>query len=77
MRELLATNDPVLLSFVEALLKAEGIASVVFDGHISLVEGSIGAFPRRLMVADADWRAVTRLMAEAGLSEWVKEDDAD
>lgn len=77
MRELLSTNDPVLLSYVETLLRAEGIGSAVFDGHMSLVEGSIGAFPRRLMVAEDDWRKVTVLMADAGLSEWVKTDDAD
>jgi len=76
MRELLSTNDPVLLSYVETLLKAEGVGFQVFDRHISLVEGSIGVFPRRLMVAEADWPKAARLMADAGLSEWMKDDDA-
>lgn len=54
MKELLRTNDPVRLSFVEAVLAAAGIESVVLDQHTSIVEGSIGAIPRRLVVADAD-----------------------
>ena len=54
MKELLRTNDPVRLSFVEALLAAAGIESVVLDQHTSIIEGSIGAIQRRLMVADAD-----------------------
>ncbi len=54
MRELLRTNDPVLLNFVQVLLKDAGIATVVFDGHMSVMEGSLGVLPRRLMVADDD-----------------------
>lgn len=75
MRELLVTNDLVLLNFVEALLKDSGIESVVFDRHISLIEGSIGAFPRRLLVKDAIWGVAARIMDDAGLKEWVRDDD--
>ena len=42
MKELLRTNDPVELSFVQALLKDSGIESIVFDQHTSIMEGSIG-----------------------------------
>lgn len=52
MRELLRTNDLVHLSWVRSVLDAAGIDSVVLDDAISGVEGSIGAFPRRVMVAE-------------------------
>ena len=51
MKELLRTNDPVELSFVQALLKDSGIETIVFDQHTSIMEGSIGAIPRRIMVS--------------------------
>lgn len=63
MKELLRTTDPVLVSFVTALLKAEEIACFTLDAHMSILEGSIGIMPRRLMVADSDLfiaRAVLR-----------------
>jgi hypothetical protein len=52
MKDILRTTDPVLLSFAESILAAEGIATAVFDSHASIADGSIGAIPRRLMVAD-------------------------
>jgi hypothetical protein len=52
MRELLRSNDLVHLSWARAILAADGIDSVLLDEHVSGVEGSIGAIPRRLMVAD-------------------------
>ena len=52
--ELLRTNDPVLLSWLVALLADSNIPAVVFDTHTSLLEGNISAFPRRLMVAAED-----------------------
>ncbi len=64
MIELLRTNDPVLLSFAAALLADAGIETEVFDNHTSVVEGSIGAIPRRLMVADDDAPAARRIVAE-------------
>jgi len=75
MRELLITNDLVLLGYVEVLLADQGISSLVFDQHISLVEGSIGAFPRRLMVPGDHWPRAVRVMQDAGLSEWIKSDE--
>lgn len=54
MRELLRTNDPVRLSWAQAQLRDAGIDSLVLDHHASLVEGNIGAIPRRLMVAEHD-----------------------
>ena len=54
VRIVLKTTDPVRLSFAEALLRDAGIEAVVLDAYISAVEGSIGAFPRRLAVGEAD-----------------------
>ena len=66
MRELLRTNDPVRLSFLEALLNDSGIKSLVLDRHTSVVEGSIGAIPRRLMVAGRDYDRARAVLAAAG-----------
>jgi hypothetical protein len=66
MKELLRTNDPVRLSFLQALLGDSGIDSIVLDHHTSLVEGSIGAIPRRLMVAERDYRRARAVLAAAG-----------
>jgi Putative prokaryotic signal transducing protein len=65
MKELLRTNDPVRLSWLQAVLADSGIDSLVFDHHTSLVEGSIGAIPRRLMVAEGDYRRARALLAAA------------
>ena len=76
MRDLLATNDPVLLSFVSALLSGEGFEFVVLDQNISILEGSIGIFPRRLAVSEDDWDRAARLMRDADLGQWIKDDGA-
>ncbi len=63
MKELFRTTDPTLIPFVTALLSAEGIGCFDLDIHMSILEGSIGVMPRRLMVADRDYflaRAVLR-----------------
>ena len=54
MIELLRTNDPVLISWLRALLADLGIEAHVFDTHTSVLEGSAGAIPRRIMVAEED-----------------------
>jgi len=65
MKELLRTNDPVRLSFVEAMLAAAGIDSVVLDEHTSVVEGSIGAIQRRVMVSERDHARARATLAGA------------
>ena len=65
MKELLRTNDIVRLSWAQARLRDAGIDSLVLDQHTSLVEGSIGAIPRRLMVAERDHRRAGALLAAA------------
>ncbi|WP_092688604.1 putative signal transducing protein [Tranquillimonas rosea] len=54
MRELMRTNDPTLVAFATALLDGEGIETFQMDVHMSVLEGSIGVLPRRIMVRDAD-----------------------
>jgi hypothetical protein len=65
MKELLRTNDTVRLSWLQALLSSAGIETVVLDRHTSIIEGSIGAIPRRLMVPDEEWARARDLLAEA------------
>lgn len=65
MKELFRTNDPVRLSWAEAVLAAAGIASFVLDTHTSIIEGSIGAIPRRLMVEEGDHARARRLIDAA------------
>jgi putative signal transducing protein len=65
MRELFRSNDVVRLSWAQARLRDEGIDSLVLDHHTSLVEGSLGAIPRRLVVADRDHRRACAVIAAA------------
>lgn len=67
MRELLKTNDPVALSYASALLEDAGIMPVILDENMSILEGSLGILPRRLMV-DADlFDRARRILSDAGL----------
>ncbi|MBM3485320.1 MAG: DUF2007 domain-containing protein [Alphaproteobacteria bacterium] len=66
MKELVRTNDPALISFLVALLRSEGIESFVLDAHTSVLEGSAGAIPRRLMVIDDDADRARQIVTEAG-----------
>lgn len=54
MKELIRTNDPTVIAFVSALLQGEEIACFPMDVHMSVLEGSIGVLPRRILVADRD-----------------------
>lgn len=54
MKELLRTTDPTLIAFARLLLEGEGITPFVFDVHMSILDGSLGILPQRLMVADRD-----------------------
>lgn len=55
MKELFRTTDPTLIPFASAMLRSEGIECFDLDVHMSILEGSIGIMPRRLMVADRDY----------------------
>lgn len=69
MRELMQTNDTVLLSYVEALLRDAGIHATVADRNMSVIEGSLGILPRRVLVGSDDWRQARRILTDAGLGE--------
>jgi Putative prokaryotic signal transducing protein len=68
MVELLRSTDIVLISYVNSLLDDAGIPHLVADVHMSVVEGSIGAFPRRVLVAAEDWNESAAILGEAGLA---------
>jgi Putative prokaryotic signal transducing protein len=71
MAELLRTTDIVLLSYVNSLLSEAGILLLVADAHISVVEGSIGIFPRRVLIAAEDWEESAAILTEAGLAAYL------
>ena len=64
MKELLRTNDVVRLSWLQALLSDAGIETYVLDNHTSVLDGSVVAIRRRLMVSDLDYEAACELLAE-------------
>ncbi|MBU2581940.1 MAG: DUF2007 domain-containing protein [Alphaproteobacteria bacterium] len=76
MRELMRTNDPVLLNFVENLLGESGIGAIVLDANMSVLEGSLGMLPRRLMVADDHANDARRILREADLGQWLIDDNS-
>ncbi|MBB3949635.1 DUF2007 domain-containing protein [Aureimonas jatrophae] len=67
MLELIRTNDPVLLSFAQSLLKDAGIAHFLADAHMSVLDGSIGVLPRRLLVDRNEIDRARRLLRDAEL----------
>ncbi len=69
MKELLRTTDIVLLSYVNSLLNDACLSVLIADVHVSSVEGSIGAFPRRVLVAAEDWDESISILTAAGLGD--------
>ena len=67
MRELVRTNDIVLVSAIGALLDGANIHHLVLDQNMSVIEGSLGILPRRLMVAAGEAEEARALLAEAGI----------
>ena len=68
MREILRTNDLVLLSYVMHLLREDDIEPYLFDGYTSAIEGSIGALPRRVMVESSDYFRAKRILSNASIT---------
>ena len=68
MVELIRTNDLVLIGLVESLLAEAGVGCFVADTHMSALEGSIGAFQRRILVAGDQSALARRILVEAGLA---------
>ena len=74
MREILRTNDRVLISAVVALLDAAGIKSMVFDQNMSVLEGSLGMLQARVLVADGYELRARQLLEDAGLGHELRPD---
>ena len=74
MRELVRTNDVVLISAIEALLRGAQIGHMVVDQNMSALEGSIGIFPRRILVGEAEIEAARRLLEDAGFAHEIRRD---
>jgi len=74
VRELLRTNDMVLVSAVGALLDGAGIEHMVLDNNMSVLDGSLGILPRRLVVPDNDLVRAQDLLRQAGLGHELRPD---
>ncbi len=69
MEELLRTNNPVTVSFSQSLLSESGIVHYVADSHMSIIDGSLGILPRRIMVDGERLVEARQLMKDAGLGD--------
>lgn len=74
MIELIRTNDAVVISFVEALLRDAGISVLVADQNMSVMDGSLGILPRRILVVDEDADEARRILKDAGIANEIKTD---
>ncbi|SDN53832.1 Putative signal transducing protein [Lutimaribacter pacificus] len=68
MKQLLRTNDPTVMAFAKALLQGEDIDCFEMDVNMSVLEGSIGILPRRLMVREGDLTRAQRVMRDNGIA---------
>jgi hypothetical protein len=75
MREIIRTNDPVLVSAVGALLDGARIHHLVLDQNMSVLEGSLGVLPRRILVADEQELRARQLLEDAGLGHELRPDE--
>lgn len=75
MRELVRTNDIVLVSAVGALLDGANIHHLVLDSNMSVMDGSLGVLPRRILVHEDDNVEARRLLADAGLAHELRDGD--
>lgn len=72
MQELMRSNDAVTLSFVEVLMRDAGIGVMIADQSMSILEGSIGAIPRRILVESDRIDQARRIMRDAGLGHELR-----
>lgn len=75
MKELLRSNDAVLLSYVSALMDEANIGFVVADTNMSVLEGSIGALPRRVLVEAAKISRARGILTEAGIGHVISQEE--
>jgi hypothetical protein len=74
--ELIRTNDAVAISFIEALFRDREIDHMVLDQHMSVLEGSLGVLPRRIMVVEDQENAARHLIRAAGMERYLKDNDS-
>jgi putative signal transducing protein len=74
MKELVRTNDTILVTAIEALLNGANIPHMIADQNMSVLEGSVGILPRRVLVPDEYQRAARRLLEDAGLGHELRPD---
>ncbi len=75
MKELVRTNDVVLVSAIGALLDGAEIHHLVLDNNMSIMDGSLGVLPRRVMVHEDDNMAARQLLTDAGLAHELRDND--
>jgi hypothetical protein len=75
MEQLLSTNDAVLISYAETLLRDAGIDFLVTDQNMSVMEGSLGVLPRRLLVPPASAKQARQLLKDAGIGAEPEDPD--
>ena len=75
MHEIVRTNDMVLISAIGSLLDGAGIKHLVFDQNMSVLEGSLGVLPRRILVPDEQEKNARQLLQDAGLGHELRPDD--
>ena len=76
MQELVRTNDAVLVTAIEALLGGAGIEHLVLDRNMSVLEGSLGILPRRILVPEDQLAQARKLLQDAGLGHELPPDKA-
>jgi hypothetical protein len=74
MREIVRTNDRVLISAVVALLDGAGIKSMIADQNMSVLEGSLGMLQARVLVADDYAPRARQVLQDAGLGHELRAD---
>lgn len=72
MIELVRTNDAVVISFVESLMRDAGIPILVADQNMSILDGSLGILPRRILVDADDAARARRILADAGIAHEIR-----
>lgn len=72
MIELIRTNDAVIISFVESLLRDAGIGCFIADQNMSVLDGSLGILPRRIMIDEDDASEARQLLTDAGIENEIR-----
>ena len=73
MLELIRSNDPVILSLAQSLMKDAGIACFVADQNMSILEGSVGVLQRRLLVDSDEAERARAILVDAGIGDELRD----